>query len=307
MAPENKNTFIAATGYELIRFTGPDALEFLQALTTNDMAALENPGHTVMTGFCAPQGRLLGLLRVWGSGETICARVPPGMAGALLPRLKMFVLRSEVEIEGPVGGFHFSGVAGPEAGAFLKQAGIPAPERAGTSETDGDRTVLRTGDARFEIALPVEGFEALGDALNSTNIALLGPEAWGGYEIAAGIPEIYPATMDQFIPQMVNLDKLDVVSFSKGCYPGQEIIARIYSRGSVKRHMHVARADRDERIEPGTDVIDPEGKVIGTVVRSAPVSEGDRGQTMLAVIADSAMDSDLMLPDQISVTIRQPD
>ena len=286
---------------EFIRFSGADALSFLQAMTTNDLSALAEPGHTRLTGFCSPQGRLLGLMQLSGESGTLYARVPRGMAGPLIEKLQPFVFRSQVDMQ-PVGdSWCVVGAAGPGLSGAMSDAGLPAPEKAGRSAGRAGLHIMGIRDDVMELALPVAGLEELQASLSRGGIEQSDSNDWEHQAITDGIPEIYPSTMDEFIPQMVNLDGIGGVSFDKGCYPGQEIVARIRSLGSVKRHMQLVRSDA-EPAAAGTDISDGDGKSIGKIVRSAA---GTDGAVMLAVIADSALDSELLLPDGVSVHVQK--
>lgn len=296
------DSFYARLNYEFIRFSGADALSFLQNMTTNDLSALADPGNTRLTGFCSREGRLLGLMQLSGEGKTLYARVPEGMADLLIERLKPFVFRLKVEMT-PVGErWCVVGVAGLDIAEYLTRADVPVPEGPGQTAGREGLHVMCIRDHVMEIAVPLTGLTELTNALDAVTIRAGEAADWERLAIADGIPEIYPTTMDQFIPQMVNLDKIGGLSFDKGCYPGQEIIARIRSRGSVKRHMHRAEADADPAPGPGTDILDRAGKSIGHVARS---TTNEHGATMLAVIADGAMGSDLLLTDNIPLTIQR--
>jgi len=295
------DTFYAPLTDEFIRFSGADALSFLQAMTTNDLSALANPGNTRLTGFCSPQGRLLGLMQVSGEGDTLYARVPAGMAEPLIEQLKPFVFRSKIEIS-PVGGrWCVVGAAGADMVDALRRADVPVPEGPGQTAGREGVHVMCLRDHVMEIALPLAELTGLTAALDEAQLRAGDASDWERLAIADGIPEIYPATMDQFIPQMLDLDKLGAVSFEKGCYPGQEIIARIRSRGSVKRHMHQAQTDA-EAPQPGTDIKDDAGKSVGNVVRSA---RNEKGSILLAVIADPALDAALSLPGSAPLSVIQ--
>lgn len=294
------DTLYAPLKDKFIRFSGADALSFLEAMTTNDLSPLANPGNTRLTGFCSPQGRLLGLLQISGEGETLYARVPEGMTEPLIERLKPFVFRSKVEMS-PVGErWCVIGAAGSDLFNALRRANVPVPEGPGRTADRSGLHVMCTRDDVVEIALPASGLGELTDALDAAQIAAGRAIDWEARAIAHGIPEIYPPTMDQFVPQMVDLDKLGGVSFEKGCFPGQEIIARIRSRGSVKRHMHQAHTSGETLLQPGTEIHDDAGKSVGSVVRSA---SGKNGSTLLAVIADSALDSPLLLSDHVPLSL----
>lgn len=296
------DSFYAPLSDEFIRFSGGDALGFLEAMTTNDLTALAKPGNTRLTGFCSPQGRLLGLMQLSGEGETLYARVPRGMAELLIQRLKPFVFRSEVEMTAVGDRWCVIGAAGTDLFDALRRAHVPVPDGPGQTADRAGLHLMCIRDGVVEMALPRTGLEELTGALCAAQIRAGQESDWERLAIAHGIPEIYPETMDQFIPQMVDLDKLGGVSFHKGCYPGQEIIARIHSRGSVKRHMYTAHADSRDVPEPGTDIVDRSAEPVGQVVRSTT----HEGRTMiLAVIRDSAADSQVLLPGNVPLAVRR--
>lgn len=238
----------------LITVAGADAQAFLQGQVTQDTAQA-SAASTCLAGWAEPRGRLLWvghLVRLAGNGaEPFGLFVPASLAEDLARHLRRYVLRAKVAIaiqDGPI--------AGVNAGAE------PVP---GCS----DFPLAGDPDRALRIGGPVT---AVADDAKAA--------AWELADIRAGLPVIGPATSGEFIPQMVNLDLLAGVSFTKGCYPGQEIVARTRYLGRVKRRMFRFSA-AGPAPAPGSAVYGPRGTA-GQVVRAAPVPAG--GTELLAVI-----------------------
>jgi folate-binding protein YgfZ len=229
----------------LVTVTGPERVRFLQSQLTQDVA-LAGAGTTCLAGWADPKGRLLwaGHLGVLpdGDAERFALVVPAGIAEAVVARLRMFVLRAKVTVaidEARVGGIDAS--IAPAPGCHdLRLAG------------DTGRA-LRVG--------PAGSLPDTGDAT-----------AWELADVRAGLPTVTAATSGEFVPQMVNLDLLGGVSFTKGCYPGQEIVARTRYLGRVKRRM-LRYGVAAPPPAAGTAIHGPRGPA-GQVVRAAPAPGG---------------------------------
>ena len=194
--------------YGLLSITGDDARDFLHAQLTNDIQGLA-ADRAALAGWCSAQGRLLATFLVVPAPQGFLLQVARDIAPAVAKRLSMFVLRSKVKIET---------VDRVQDG--LWDADFQQPDVAWK---DGVATV-RVGERRYL-------------QIGSTEQPNATEEDWILGEIRAGRPFISSATQDKFVPQMVNLEKLGGVDFQKGCYPGQEIVARAQYRGQVKRRM----------------------------------------------------------------------
>lgn len=249
---------IALDDLRVLTVSGPERAGFLQGQLTQDVN-LAGADSTLLSGWADARGRLLfaGHLFTLGAGSDapLALLVPESLAGSLLKRMQMYVLRAKVQIE-------TSGLA-----AYGLHAGSK-PVDTGSGQLlrifkDSTRSLL-IGPARNPAT--VDGNQ---QARNDWLLA----------DIRAGIPAIGMATSGEFIPQMVNLDLLDAISFSKGCYTGQEIIARTKYLGRVKRRMLRFSADSPPPA-PGTLVHAARGTV-GQVVSAAATPEGCE---MLAVI-----------------------
>ena len=272
----------AATGqfcmledYALVRVQGADAADFLQAQLINDLSAL-SPDRHQLSGWCNPKGRLLAVLRVFRDRKRWFLRLPTELLAPTLQRLRMFVLRARVELQ-PLEG-RWSGMAlwGPAAADGLRAAGLPAPAGTDTAVWHQETAVLQVPGRRFELWGPADALRAVADACAAAGFGAAPRTAWELEEIRAGLPEVYAATREQFVPQTLNMDLIGALSFTKGCYPGQEIVARTRYLGKLKRRMYRLRATAPET-QAGATIYRPERSgtdPAGTVVRWAPAEEG---------------------------------
>ena len=216
--------------YGLLAVTGADARAFLHAQLTNDIANLP-PERAALAGWCTAKGRLLASFLVIPSAEGFLLQLARDLAPAVAKRLSMFVLRSKVKIA--------------DLSESWVQYGIwQALSPASDVTWDGDVATVRVDAARFLRIAPADKL-----SLAPTR----GEEDWTLEEIRAGRPLISAATQDQFVPQMVNLEQLDAVDFRKGCYPGQEIVARAQYRGQVKRRMVRLPSPEGAQLRPGDE------------------------------------------------------
>jgi folate-binding protein YgfZ len=272
---------------------GSDAQTFLQSQLGNDINALDD-GHSQLGSFCTPKGRMLGLFRIFRSGDSFYLRLPADTLDVVLQRLRMFVLRSKVTLEDASEAFIRIGVSGGKApGLLASVTGQAAPESVSAVTRTGELTILRVPglQPRFEVyAASIDAAKQLWDALN-VDAAPVGMPAWGLLEILAGLPSVYAANSEQFVPQMANLQLLDGVSFKKGCYPGQEIVARMQYLGTLKRRMYLGRIATDEPVLPGASLFSGSDgeQAAGRVVDAQPHPDG--GQAALAVLQISAAES----------------
>ena len=222
-------------GFGVLRIAGTDAIAFLQGQFTNDVRLLAD-GRTQLAACCTNQGRVIALVRFRQTGDAVHALLPADLLTKVATHLRKFVLRSKVEIL-QVADLHVGAiVAGNMATAWSQRAftesvlTLPPDPLAGTT---GAVTFSYAPD-RVLIAAPAMSWRSTsGSPLEPPD-----PRAqaeWLAADIAAGLPQVFAATSEQFIPQMLNVDLLDGVSFTKGCYTGQEIVARTHHLGRVKR------------------------------------------------------------------------
>ena len=263
-----------------VRGTGAEG--FLQAQLTSDLATLA-PGRVTLSAWCTPRGQVRNLF--WlvrrQDGARFSLVAPAGEAEGLVRGLRGFVLRARVEMERT--GDQVVGAAGSGSEALVsgRFGAVPAP---GSAVESGDRLAIRP-----------PGFP--------DRFLLLGPEAppagasddeWRRLEIAAGIAWLTDETRESFIPQMLDLDRLGALSFEKGCFPGQEVIARTRYLGRLKRRLYPGRLPAGERPMPG-DPVRSEGRSVGTIV--AAERDADGGYELLAIVADDVAGGPLACED----------
>jgi folate-binding protein YgfZ len=233
------------TRYGLLSVCGADAREFLHAQLTNDIEHLP-PGRAALAGWCSAKGRLLASFLVipWRDGFVL--QLARDLVPSIGKRLAMFVLRSKVKIADESDRWMQFGVWGERVpGELFAVTGTEPPLRVNFGEA---RTLLLASEA--PTGTPVD------------------ESRWALDEIRAGRPFITSATQELFVPQMVNLHALGGVDFKKGCYPGQEVVARTQYRGQLKRHMVHAQVQAGTDLKPGAEF---QG---GTIVDVAPAASG---------------------------------
>ncbi len=257
----------------LVAVTGDDATGFLHGQFTNDVQALP-VGGAQWSGWCSAKGRLLATFLLMRRSEGYFLLLPAEIAAGVVKRLGMFVLRSKVKIADASDAYARIGFVGKTAGVLVAGHWGFTPDPMRSVEKDG-ATCVAIDEERFVIVAPVERASALWETL-ALNATPAGCEAWDGSLIRAGVPVIVAATQEAFVPQMANLDLVGGVSFRKGCYPGQEIVARTQYRGILKRRMALAHLDGERRPMPGDNVYGAAfgDQAAGTVANVAAAPDG---------------------------------
>ena len=268
------------TDQGLIAVAGEEAAKFLHAQLTNDVEHLQQTDAR-FAGFCTPKGRLQASFLMWRDPEAVYLQLPRAIQAPLQKRLSMFVLRSKAKLRDATDEAPFAAVLGfggakaqAALGRFVNT--LPAAPMSKTSGAFG--TVLRLNDAfgapRYLWIAASDAAIAAFDALKG-ELALGGNQAWRLAAIHAGEPQVGAATQEQFVPQMINLELLGGVNFKKGCYPGQEIVARTKYLGKIKRRAALASIE-NAAARAGDEVFsaaDPD-QPCGMVVNAAPNGRG---------------------------------
>lgn len=297
-APVSAQTLLMPLAHlAVIEASGADATAFLHAQLSNDVQGLPRD-RSLLAGYCNAKGRLYALPRLWRSGDDWRLCLPADIADTVLKRLRMFVLRSKVTLT-RCDDLTLIGVAGDGAAECLRRADLPAPDAIDTVESPGDTSVLRLPGTppRFQICVPDDTAPACWTAL-STCASPAPATVWRLLDIDAGQPTIYAPTLEAFVPQMVNLELISGVNFRKGCYPGQEIVARMHYLGKPSRRMYRWQTTADAPA-PGTPVLDEAGREVGTVVDAQP--EHGEGCHLLAVLQVTAAGQPLHLTGGLSL------
>ncbi len=264
----------------VIALHGGDTAGFLQGQLTNDVRNLHGDAAQ-WNGYCSPKGRLLANFLAWRHGEDYCLQLSRDILPGVLKRLSMFILRADVRARDASDETVRLVVAGGGAAAAVTAAMGTLPDGAMRSLTAAAGQVVRLGDDKFVLSIPPERAAEVWQGVTRTATPV-GASVWDWIRLNAGIPMIVAATQEQFVPQMVNLEVIGGVSFQKGCYPGQEIVARSQYLGKLKRRMFLAHVDAEP--VPGDSLYstDLEGQASGTVVNVAPAPAG--GFDLLAVV-----------------------
>ena len=265
----------------LIAAVGPDTETFLQGQLTNDVRQL-NPEHSQLSAYCSPKGRIVACFRLFRRHDTYYLRLPLEQLQTTHKRLGMFILRAKIQLQDAGNELSGLGLAGLGAEALLQQHVGPVPTDTDQVLQTGDISIIRVPGTRprFELYAGLETLKNLWSSL-APQLSTAGPQAWRLLDILAGLPTVYPATQESFIPQMINLQLINGVSFRKGCYTGQEVIARTQHLGKLKRRMYLAHVDTSAAPQPGDALYSQSGSGVGTVVDASPHPDG--GYALLAV------------------------
>jgi len=281
----------------VVSFKGSDVGTFLQSQTCNDHTKV-GPHAAQINGYCSPKGRLLALPTVASDteGSTVYWLIPADIAEAVVKRLSMFVLRADVQIsredDWAVIGLSCDDSIDTEG----QEAWLGEPESDPLTSWESNGTIgvkarsaegvqrsLLFGPADSLLTTLQRYLEAM--PADAPKPVFSGASSWTLGDIDAGVPSIVAATKDSFVPQMVNLEPLDALSFTKGCYPGQEIVARMQYLGKLKRTMVRFTASSELALSAGDSIICGDDENAGEVVSFAAT---DSVSHCLAVIKTSA-------------------
>ncbi len=275
----------------LIRVSGDDAGAFLQSQLSNDINQVA-ADHSQISAYCTPKGRMLAIFRIFHSDGDYLLQFPVSLRESVIKRLQMYVLRAKVSFADETDRVAI-GLSGPGADALLGDQSLPHP-------TEVDGCTLQQGTLIVRLPGPHPRYQLMGDTTKmgqlwgtlSKQATPTGEAAWSWLDIMAGLPTVTPATSEAFVPQMANLELLAGVNFKKGCYPGQEIVARMQYLGKLKQRMVRLSVVGDHLPEPGEAVHAPNfpNQSAGTVVSAQP-APGGQGYDLLAVVQISSVEN----------------
>jgi len=260
--------------------TGSEAKDFLQAILTQDMAMIGDR-QSIYTAFCSAKGRCHALFIVTPFQDGFALAVQDDLLEFVQKRLQMFVLRRDVQIT-PLADYRSIGVL-VKAKTSLNIDGLPTGLYALTGDkvapltTDylSDGWVIaeqRGGQPRLTLTAPESAINTIKTALEES-LGRIAASDFERAEIQDRIPAVYQATENTFVPQWLNLDELNAFSLKKGCYPGQEVIARLHYLGKPNRRMFAGHALGVRAFSPGTDIVNQDDQVVGEIVRSVEVGD----------------------------------
>lgn len=257
-----------------VRVQGADRVRFLQGQLSNDVEPL-GAGQGLLAGFHNPQGRTIALLRLLPVGpDEVIAVLPRELAAPVAQRLARYVLRAKVKVTDASAEWQFFGItAEPTGDAGIAEALAQLPSRVNATSVSEMCSIVCISEspARWIAAVRLSSGQQPGTAdTANTNRSR---EQWRALDIAAGLPQVYGTTSEAFVAQMLNLDLIGAISFTKGCYTGQEVIARAHYRGRVKRRMQRFRTASPAQLAVGDSGTFQDGRAF-RVVEAVRLEDG---------------------------------
>jgi folate-binding protein YgfZ len=280
---------------------GPDAGSFLHGQVSQDMEG-QLADEARLAAYCSAKGRMqASLLTLRPQPERFWLVTDRGVLPGLLKRLSMFVMRAKAKLSDASETVCVIGLVGQVAADAL---GAVAPEAAWQAAAHADGLLIRLPDVLGARRWYWIGPRQQADSVKAALPALT-TQQWAWLDVMSGIPRIEPATVEQFVPQMINFELIGGVNFRKGCYPGQEVVARSQYRGTTKRRAFVLHAD--QALRPGQEIFgeaDP-GQPAGMVINAAPRPGSVSGYSALAEVKLSAIDTGLGAGDGVKLTLAE--
>ena len=276
--------------FGLISVYGDDASTFLQGQLTNDIRDVSET-HSQLSAYCTSKGRMLSNFRIFKRNDTFYLRLPRALLETTLNRIRKFILMAKVTMEDSSDSLVHFGVCGPNAEQHLSDIFSELPENNDDIKQNNGYTIIRIPGIhpRFEIYGELIPMTELWSKLD-VNTAPIGCGPWDRLGILAGIPVIYPETSEDFVPQMANMQLINGVNFQKGCYTGQEIVARMQYLGKLKRRMYLINIKTEDIVHPGTPLFSSDsssGQGTGTIIEAQPDSEGATSALAVINISDA--------------------
>jgi tRNA-modifying protein YgfZ len=274
--------------FSLIGFAGEDAQTFLHGQITNDLRNL-GENQAVFAGYLSPKGRMLANFLVMKRAGELLMMLPASLREPIQKRLSMFILRSKVKARDAGSEWVRLGLNGGDAADLVAEAlGTHAPEGMMAMAHAESAFALCLGAGRYDLFIAPGAASAAWEKLEG-RARPVGAPTWDWLMVRAGVPVVLPPTQDHFVPQMANMEILGGVSFGKGCYPGQEIVARSQYLGKVKRRLYLAHLDAEAR--PGDELFAPEpaDQAAGIIANAAPAPGG--GWDVLAVALSPSVEA----------------
>lgn len=269
----------------LIQIQGPDSAKFLQGQVTCDVRDL-SAKTTRLGAQCNVKGRMLLCFRALQSdSERILLRINAGLVEKGLASLGKYIVFSKAKLADQSQFYRHLGIIGPEASRIIND--IFSIEISNNDDWDsaGESLIIRLDESRYECWIPATNAEEIWNSLDAKTRSA-GQNLWDLMNIRAGVGDITPNTFETFTPQAINFQLVNGINFRKGCYTGQEIVARLHYRGTLKRHMYrFGFADATQLPLPGSELRNAEGKVVGEVILAARCGT-HKGELLASVVDD---------------------
>ena len=275
----------------LFECTGEDATSFLHNQLTSDVNHLD-AGTAQHSSWCTHKGRMQASFILYRQGADYRALLSADLLDSTLKQLQRYVLRAKARLRDLSNEQIAIGVSGPQAGESLRAAGLTVPEAPMTTLDAGTGTTIRLDAQRFIVIADAAAAPALYDRLAGVAHPA-GVPVWHWLDIEAGIVLVTADTKEEFVPQMVNFDKIGGVSFHKGCYPGQEVVARAQYLGKIKRHLYQIRTNGPMVAGGSLFLAGKSEQPCGLIANTAPAPDGLFAA--LAVIKEEATADEMHL------------
>ncbi|WP_260851641.1 CAF17-like 4Fe-4S cluster assembly/insertion protein YgfZ [Denitromonas ohlonensis] len=277
------DVMVPMTHLGLIDAVGDDATVFLHNLFSNDVKKL-GPDAAHWTSFNSPKGRMLASMLLWHGEAGYRLALSADLHPALLKKLSMYVLRSKVKLSDGRAQRALIGLSSAMLSDRLGAAKLPVPAAPMRTASRDGVTVIRLDARRALIDAPVDRLGDVWGALGAAGVVPAATQAWQWLDVQAGIPVITELTQDDFVAQMLNYELIGGVNFQKGCYPGQEIVARTQYLGKLKKRMYRLTAPASATPSIGDELYAPafESQAVGKLVTVVPSPNG--GFEALAVM-----------------------
>ena len=259
----------------IISASGEDAASFLQGQLSNDIHQV-TPQRAQLSSYSSPKGRAYTSFQIMQRQGVYYLTLSGDVLEAVLKRLRIFVMRSKVSLEDASESLVHFAYADPEGEQRLQAALGAYPKQINDVLQTANLTIIRQPASvpRFEIFGELDDARRLWSKLK-VHAAAVGAEAWDYFDIESAIPRITLASMEAWVPQMLNLQLLDGISFKKGCFPGQEVVARLKYLGKNKRQMYRIAIDSIQLPSVGASILDEKGEEVGNLLNAVLSPSGD--------------------------------
>ena len=281
-----KKNYVMLLPQGILSITGPDAMKFLQGQVTCDVRELAN-NKTLLGAHCNIKGRMLLCFRALQSDpEQILLRIHKGLIPNGLANLGKYIVFSKAKLADATPDYYCLGIAGPNAAQIISDAFAVDITANDNWQASANHKIIRIDEQRFECWVATDEAEKVWCALNERTIST-SHNLWALLNIQAGMGDITPETYEAFTPQAINFQLVNGINFRKGCYTGQEIVARLHYRGTLKRHMYRFEFSLHSNSIPlpGFALLNAEGKTVGEVILAARKNSAS-GELLASVVDD---------------------
>ncbi len=294
MNRKSDNSITRLTCFGIIEIRGADAIDFCHAQFTSDVKNMK-PDQRRFSAWCNPKGQVIANFLLIRLKERLLLFMPAEMVETVSRRLQMFVLRSAVIITDLTPSYRSAGIGGETITDQLSP--LPVPENGYITEYNSTVITRLPEDpgSRMLVIEPGNDKNPLIDRI-ATDMSEVAPDRWRADDIRAGLPWITAATREQALPQELNLDLIGALEYDKGCFPGQEVIARVHFRNRLKRRLYLATLDSNEAPQAGTRIYTDEKSGLAGMVINVTREENDK-VLLLSVLSIELAASSTLFPE----------